>query len=134
MDQAPVQDVDLTKGLENTLTIMGHKLKKGVTVKRDYHPTPLLVNSYGSELNQVWTNIIDNAIDAMHGKGELRIKTFRTTGRRWWKSATPAPAFRRKFSHTSSNRSSQPREWAKARGWDWTRRCESSANTRGRST
>ena len=69
MDQAPVQDVDLTKGLENTLTIMAHKLKKGVTIKRDYHPTPLLVNSYGSELNQVWTNIIDNAIDAMHGAG-----------------------------------------------------------------
>jgi signal transduction histidine kinase len=76
MDQAPVQDVDLKKGLENTLTIMGHKLKKGITVKREYHPTPLLVNSYGSELNQVWTNIIDNAIDAMHGQGELRIKTF----------------------------------------------------------
>jgi signal transduction histidine kinase len=76
MDQAPVQDVDLVKGLENTLTIMAHKLKKGVTVKRDYNPTPLLVNSYGSELNQVWTNIIDNAIDAMHGEGELRIRTF----------------------------------------------------------
>ncbi len=76
MDQAPVQDVDVTKGLENTLTIMGHKLKKGITVKRDYHDAPLLVNSYGSELNQVWTNIIDNAIDAMHGEGELRIKTF----------------------------------------------------------
>jgi signal transduction histidine kinase len=76
MDQAPVQDVDVVKGLENTLTILGHKLKQGVTIKRDYHPTPLLVNSYGSELNQVWTNIIDNAIDAMHGEGELRIKTF----------------------------------------------------------
>ena len=76
MDQAPVQDVDLTKGLENTLTIMAHKLKKAVTIKRDYHPTPLLVNSYGSELNQVWTNLIDNAVDAMGGKGELRIKTF----------------------------------------------------------
>jgi signal transduction histidine kinase len=76
MDQAPVQDVDLTKSLENTLTIMAHKLKKGVTVKRDYHPVPLLVNSYGSELNQVWTNIIDNAVDAMHGQGELRVRTF----------------------------------------------------------
>ncbi len=76
MDQAPVQDVDLKNGLENTLTIMGHKLKKGVVVKREYHSTPLLVNSYGSELNQVWTNIIDNAVDAMKGKGELRIKTF----------------------------------------------------------
>ena len=76
MDQAPVQDIDLKKGLEDTLTIMAHKLKGGVTVKRDYHETPLLVNSYGSALNQVWTNIIDNAVDAMKGKGELRLKTF----------------------------------------------------------
>src|SRR5208283_2167049 len=66
MDKAPVQYVDVTKVLENSLAIMAHKLKKGVTVKRDYHATPLLVNSYGSELNQVWTNIIDNAVDAMH--------------------------------------------------------------------
>jgi signal transduction histidine kinase len=76
MDQAPVQDVDVTKGLENTLTIMAHKLRNGVRVKRDYHSTPLLVNSYGSELNQVWTNLIDNAVDAMHGEGELRLRTF----------------------------------------------------------
>ncbi len=80
MDQAPVQDVDVAKGLEATLTILGHKLRKGVTVERYYHPTPLLVNSYGSELNQVWTNIIDNAIDAMHGKGVLRIKTYADDG------------------------------------------------------
>jgi signal transduction histidine kinase len=77
MDQAPVQNVDLVKGLETTLTILNHKLKQGVVVKRDYQPVPLLVNSFGSELNQVWTNIIDNAIDAMHGKGELRIRTYR---------------------------------------------------------
>jgi signal transduction histidine kinase len=77
MDQAPVQNVDVVKSLETTLTILNHKLKKGVAVHRDYQPVPLLVNSFGSELNQVWTNIIDNAIDAMHGKGELRIRTFR---------------------------------------------------------
>jgi signal transduction histidine kinase len=73
MDQAPVQNVDVVKSLESTLTILNHKLKKGVTVDREYPPAPLLVNSFGSELNQVWTNIIDNAIDAMNGKGELRI-------------------------------------------------------------
>src|ERR1700734_1899449 len=77
MDQAPVQNVDIVKGLETTLTILNHKLKQGVVVKRDYQPIPLLVNSFGSELNQVWTNIIDNAIDAMHGKGELRVRTYR---------------------------------------------------------
>ena len=77
MDQAAVQNVDIVKSLEITLTIMNHKLKQGVTVKRDYQPVPFLVNSFGSELNQVWTNIIDNAIDAMRGKGELRVRTFR---------------------------------------------------------
>src|SRR6266576_426685 len=77
MDQAPVQNVDIVKSLETTLTILNHKLKQGVVVQRDYQHAPLLVNSFGSELNQVWTNIIDNAIDAMHGKGELRVRTYR---------------------------------------------------------
>jgi signal transduction histidine kinase len=77
MDQSPVQNVDILKSLETTLTILNHKLKRGVTVTRDYQKVPLLVNSFGSELNQVWTNIIDNAIDAMHGKGELRVRTYR---------------------------------------------------------
>src|SRR6266581_249259 len=77
MDQAPVQNVDIVKSLETTLTILNHKLKQGVAVQRDYQRVPLLVNSFGSELNQVWTNIIDNAIDAMGNKGELRVRTFR---------------------------------------------------------
>src|SRR5579864_184921 len=77
MDQSPVQNVDIVKTLETTLTILNHKLKRGVTVERDYQKIPLLVNSFGSELNQVWTNIIDNAIDAMGGKGELRVRTYR---------------------------------------------------------
>jgi signal transduction histidine kinase len=76
MDQAPVQNVDVVRSLETTLTILNHKLKQGVVVQRDYPKVALLVNSFGSELNQVWTNIIDNAIDAMHGKGELRIRTY----------------------------------------------------------
>jgi CRP-like cAMP-binding protein len=53
MDQAPVQNVDVVKSLETTLTILNHKLKHGVAVQRDYSPVPLLVNSFGSELNQV---------------------------------------------------------------------------------
>jgi signal transduction histidine kinase len=77
MDQTPVQNVDVVKSLETTLTILNHKLKHGVVVQREYQPLPLLVNSFGSELNQVWTNIIDNAIDAMGGKGELRVRTYR---------------------------------------------------------
>jgi len=77
MDQAPVQNVDVVKSLETTLTILNHKLKRGVAVERDYPPLPLLVDSFGSELNQVWTNIIDNAIDAMHGQGTLRVRSYR---------------------------------------------------------
>src|SRR6202162_1440813 len=80
MDQAKVQNVDVVKSLETTLTILNHKLKQGVAVQRDYQRVPLLVNSFGSELNQVSTNIIDNAIDAMHGKGELRVRTYRDEG------------------------------------------------------
>ncbi|MGA7913969.1 MAG: ATP-binding protein [Candidatus Acidiferrales bacterium] len=77
MDQTPLQNVDIIKSLETTLTILNHKLKHGVVVERDYQKIPLLVNSFGSELNQVWTNIIDNAIDAMHGEGKLKIRTYR---------------------------------------------------------
>jgi signal transduction histidine kinase len=80
MDQSPRQNVDVVKSLETTLTILNHKLKRGVTVQRDYQPVPLLVNSFGSELNQVWTNLIDNAIDAMNGKGQLRVRTYRDDG------------------------------------------------------
>ena len=80
MDQSPLQNVDVVKSLETTLTILNHKLKRGVTVQRAYEPVPFLVNSFGSELNQVWTNLIDNAIDAMSGKGELRVHTYRDNG------------------------------------------------------
>lgn len=78
MDQSPVQDVDIKQSLEDTLTILNHKLKKkGIEVKREFANTPLLVNSYGSELNQVWTNLLDNAIDALDDNGNAKI-TVRT--------------------------------------------------------
>src|SRR6202451_2192887 len=77
MDQTPLQNVDIVKSLETTLTILNHKLKRGVVVQRDYQRIPLLVNSFGSELNQVWTNLIDNAIDAMGGEGKLQVRTYR---------------------------------------------------------
>jgi signal transduction histidine kinase len=77
MDQAPVQNVDVMRSLETTLGILTHKLKPKINVKRDYQPIPLLVNTVGTELNQVWTNIIENAIDAMPGQGELRVRTLR---------------------------------------------------------
>jgi len=75
MDQAPVQEVDIVSGIENTLTILEHKLRKGITVKRDYAPELPRVLANGSELNQIWTNLIDNASDAMQNKGILTIRT-----------------------------------------------------------
>jgi len=74
MDQTALQEVDLREDIDNTLKIFGHRLKAGVTIVRNYDPALPKVCAYGGELNQVWTNIIDNAIDAMKGKGELRIK------------------------------------------------------------
>jgi len=77
MDQGPMQEVDIERGLETTLTIMNHKLKRGITVVRDYAPNLPKVMASGSELNQVWTNIIDNAADAMKDSGKLTIRTAR---------------------------------------------------------
>lgn len=76
MDQAPVQNIDIHEGLENTLTMLHSKLKKGVVVSRDYDKSLPRIEAFGSELNQVWTNIIDNAIYAMDGQGQLTIKTY----------------------------------------------------------
>jgi len=75
MDQGSVQEVDIERGLETTLTIMNHKLKRGITVVRKYASNLPKVMSSGSELNQVWTNLIDNAADAMNSNGKLTIRT-----------------------------------------------------------
>jgi PAS domain S-box-containing protein len=75
MDQAPVQSVDIREGLDNTLIILHNKLKRGVTVVREYASDLPLIQAYAGELNQVWTNIIDNAIDAMKGEGKLIVRT-----------------------------------------------------------
>jgi len=77
MDQAPLQEVDIKSSLETTLTIMHHKLKRGIAVKRDYDPDLPRVMAYGSELNQVWTNLIDNAVDAMGNSGKLLVRAAR---------------------------------------------------------
>jgi len=76
LDQSPLLEVDVHEGLENTLVIMEHKLKQGVAIKRDYDPNLPRIEAYASELNQVWTNIIDNAIDAMNGNGEITLRTY----------------------------------------------------------
>ncbi len=76
LDQAPLLEVDVHEGLESTLLIMQHKLKRGVTVRREYAQDLPRIEAYASELNQVWTNIIDNAVEAMNGEGEIKIRTY----------------------------------------------------------
>jgi signal transduction histidine kinase len=77
LDQAPVQNVNIHEGIDNTLIILRSKLKDGITVHREYAPNVPLITAYGSELNQVWTNILDNAAYAMKEKGEITIRTRR---------------------------------------------------------
>ncbi len=77
MDQARQQEVDIHEGLENTLKIMQHKLKHDIVVERKYDHSLPRIMVYGSELNQVWTNLIDNAVDALDGHGQIKIRTWR---------------------------------------------------------
>ncbi len=75
LGQAPVQLIDVHEGIDNTLVILRNKLKVGINVVRNYAKDLPRISAYASELNQVWTNILDNAADAMKGKGEIRINT-----------------------------------------------------------
>jgi signal transduction histidine kinase len=75
MDRASMQRIDVTEGLESTLVMLGHKIRDGVTVIRDYGAGVPAIDAYAGELNQVWTNLIDNAVEAMDGKGTLRLST-----------------------------------------------------------
>ena len=75
LDQAPVQEIDIHEGIDDTLVILQHKLKHGISVVREYGNDLPRIEAYGSELNQVWTNIIDNAADALDGEGSIFIRT-----------------------------------------------------------
>ncbi|HSV41446.1 MAG TPA: ATP-binding protein [Nocardioidaceae bacterium] len=80
LGQAPVQEVDVHEGIDNTLVILRSKLKVGVEVVREYAADLPRITAYGSELNQVWTNLLDNAVDAMGGSGTIHIRTRREGG------------------------------------------------------
>jgi signal transduction histidine kinase len=75
MDRASIQQIDVTDGLENTLVMLSQKLRDGIEVVRSYDGGVPRIEAYAGELNQVWTNLIDNAVDAMDGVGTLRIST-----------------------------------------------------------
>jgi signal transduction histidine kinase len=80
MDRAGVDEVDVTAGLDNTLTILGHRMK-GVSVGREYEENLPKVQGNGGELNQVWTELIDNAADAVDGRGNITLRAFARDGR-----------------------------------------------------
>ena len=77
MDQAPRKKVNIQKDLENALVLFQSRLKSGITILREYDENLPTIEAYGGQLNQVWTNLIDNAIDAMGNEGELIIKTYK---------------------------------------------------------
>ncbi|HEY8597041.1 MAG TPA: ATP-binding protein [Thermomicrobiales bacterium] len=76
LDRGPTQEIDLHEGIENTLLILGHRLKE-VTLVREYDRALPRIAAHGSALNQVWANLLDNAIDATAGRGRIRIRTAR---------------------------------------------------------
>jgi signal transduction histidine kinase len=80
LDRAPVQAVNVHEGLDNTLVILRHKLKNNIHIIREYDPDLPQIEAYAGELNQVWTNIIDNAVDALNGQGEIKLRTSRDDG------------------------------------------------------
>jgi predicted CoA-binding protein len=82
LDQAPVQSVNIHDGLDKTLILLRFKLKQGegIQVQRHYATDLPMISGYGSELNQLWTNLIDNAIDALNGKGVIQIRTYQEEG------------------------------------------------------
>jgi signal transduction histidine kinase len=75
LDRASLQPTDIAEGLDSTLAMLAHKLGDGIVVERDYSPDLPRIEAMAAELNQVWTNLIDNAVDAMDGRGTIRLRT-----------------------------------------------------------
>jgi signal transduction histidine kinase len=75
MDRAPLLETDVNEGIEQTLAVLGYKLRPNVEVVREYDPNLPRITAYSGELNQVWTNLIDNAIDAVGEQGRMRLRT-----------------------------------------------------------
>ncbi len=83
LDQAPVQEVDVTDGIDKTLLILRQRIPPTLSVRREYAPDLPRIQAYGRELNQVWTNIINNAIQALDSQGEIVIRARRDDQPNW---------------------------------------------------
>ena len=135
LDRASLQPTDVTEGLESTLVMLGHKLGDGVEVVRDYAADVPRIEAMAGELNQVWTNLIDNAVDAMDGRGTLRVAPGSTSSAgSWCEVADTGPGMSDEVRPRRSSRSSPPRRSAGAPVWGSTSRAGSwSSGTRARS-
>ena len=80
MDQDALQNIDVHQGIEDTITILGNRLKQGIDIVRDYDQDLPRIMAPGSELNQVWMNLMDNSIDALGNNGTITISTRRDDG------------------------------------------------------
>ena len=76
LDRASFQQVQVVEGIESTLSMLGHRLADGIEIVRDYAADLPPIEAYAGELNQVWTNLITNALDAMSGAGRLRVSAW----------------------------------------------------------
>ena len=83
LDQAPIQAVDLADGLDKTLLILRRRIPNTLSIRREYAPDLPRIQAYGRELNQVWTNIIMNAIQALNGQGEIVLRANRDSQSGW---------------------------------------------------
>ena len=76
-EKSPAKELDVHDSLQSTLTILGHKLRiKGIQVEKQFTASPSIIHTRGSSLSQVWTNLIDNALDASPANAKIRIETW----------------------------------------------------------
>ena len=120
LDRAPYQVVDVHELLDSTLMMLSGKIPPGIKVVKEYDRSLPQIPAYAAELNQVWTNLIDNAVSAMNGTGSLTVRTGKVREDEVsWSSATPGPGFRRKSRTGYSSRSSPPSRWVREPVSDW---------------
>ena len=117
LDQAPIQNINVHEGLDSTLVMLQSRLKAGVEVTRSYADDLPQIDGYGGELNQVWTNILDNAIDAMDGEGAIEISTRRDGDHVVVEVTDNGRGFRPRLPSISSTRSSRRRLPVRAPPW-----------------
>jgi len=120
LDRAPYQVVDVHELLKSTLMMLAGKLGDGITVVKDFDRSLPPIPGYPAELNQVWTNLIDNAVSAMDGHGTLTVRTARQDDRVLVEIGDTGPASPGTSRAGSSSRSSPPSRWERAPGSDWT--------------